>query len=204
MTSAPTTPGEATPTPIQLVLGTRSAGPAFLTATAAAQSSATTSATAQPSATKPGTAVSATAAATNTPARTATRASTSTPVPTAADTPTPAPTAAPTDTPEPTATATPSGPHASISSRDGTHASPGGTLTFTDASSPTSDVQQESWSVSSGATIVDGTNTAAIVVSFAEKGCYTVSLTVTFRNHPGTISASQVVTTGEGLSCSGG
>ena len=206
-TSGAATSAEATPTPVQLVLGTRSAGPALLTATAAAQPAATNSPSVQPPATKTSTTAAATAQATSTPARTATRAATSTPAPTAVDTPTPAPTAvAPTDTPapEPTATASPSGPRASISSRDGTHASPGGTLTFTDASSPTNDVQQESWSVSSGATIVDGTNTAAIVVSFPEKGCYTVSLTVTFRNHPGTMTASQVVTTGEGLSCSGG
>ncbi|MGH2633770.1 MAG: hypothetical protein ACRDG3_10210, partial [Tepidiformaceae bacterium] len=125
---------------------------------------------------------------------------------TTANTPTSAPTAVATNTPPPapSATATPSGPRALVSSRDGTHTSPGGTLTFTDASSPVDDVQQESWSLSPGATMVDGTNTAAVVVNFPTAGCYTVSLTVTFRSRPGTMSSSQVVTVGDGLACSGG
>ena len=200
--SAASSDGFATPTPFQLVAGTRSAGPGLLTATAlAVAAQAAASASPQPSAINVGT---------STPAVTATQTPTpSTPTRTATATPTTSPPAAPTAataTPSsaPAATATPSGPRAVVSSRDGNKASPGGTLTFTDASSPAGGVLQESWTVSAGASVVDGTNTAAIVVRFPNAGCYTVSLTVTFRNHPGTMSSSQVVTVGDGLSCSGG
>lgn len=188
----------ATPTPFELVAGTRSAGPGLLTATAAAQAGAaspTSPATPSP---VPATSSATAPRPTSTPTHTATPAST--PTPTAPSTSTSTSTPVPT----PPSTATPSGPRALVSSRDGTHTTPGGTLTFTDASSPVSDVLQESWGLSPGAVMVDGTNTAAIVVRFPTAGCYTVSLTVGFRGVPGTMTSSQVVTVGDGLACSGG
>ena len=122
-------------------------------------------------------------------------APTASPTATAANTPPPTPTPLP-----PTATATaaaptPSGPAAAIS---GASSAPvvGATLTFIDTSRPAGDVQDRVWRVSAPGVIVDQSNPAAISARFPTAGCYTVSLTVSFKAQPKIFSASVPVAVG--------
>jgi len=169
------------PTPIELVAGTRSAGPG---------AGATAIPTVQPT---PAAAPTLRPAATSTPVR----AAATRPPATSTPTPTATPTSAP--TPLPTATVTPAGPFARIAG-GATRTSAGSTLTFADGSQPASELQREVWSVGAGAEIVDRSNPAAIRVSFPSAGCYSVSLTVTFQGRPQPYAASMVVAVGS-VSC---
>jgi pimeloyl-ACP methyl ester carboxylesterase len=185
----------ASPTPatvVQQVLGTRSAGPGIATQPLAASASATIS----PTATRPP------STATLSVTSTATAAATATPT-RAAPTSTPPATPTPTQTPEPTATSTPTavptppGPAAAISGASSVAS--GGTATFIDASRPPVDVQKRVWTVSGGAITVPQQNPAAFIVQFPGVGCYTVSLTVSFRGQASTYSTAHAVAVGNAV-----
>lgn len=170
----------ATPTPEEQTAGTRAAGPLN------AGGATATAALATPPAASP------TAAATATPA--SPPAATPTTRPAAPQpTNTPAPAATPTESPTPAPTATPSGPYAAISGP--ATAEVGATAVFYDASAPHSEVLKRTWTTPSGTV----PHEAGVPVTFPSPGCYTVSLTVLFKD--GTSRAAvQAVSVG-GVPC---
>ncbi len=182
----------ATPTSdiVTAVAGTRIAGPGnagVASQTSAASLNATGVAT-PPSLARSATASPATPTATSMPTGTPTRE------------PAPSATPAPTSTSIPAPTTVPptvSGPAAGISGP--ASAAPGDAVTFVDTSRPGADTQNRAWSASGGAQIVATSNAAAVQVQFPGAGCYTVSLSVSFRGQPSTYSASLPVAVGGAL-----
>lgn len=174
------TPVAATPTPEEATAGTRTAGPLN-----AGGASASPTAAASPAASPTATATTPPATATPT-TRPATQAA-------PANTPTPAPTATPTEEPTPEPTATPTGPYAAISGP--ATAEVGETAVFYDASAPVGDVLKQTWTTPSRTE----SWVAGVSVSFPSPGCYTVSLTVLFKDETSQ-TASHAVSVG-GVPC---
>jgi pimeloyl-ACP methyl ester carboxylesterase len=178
----------STATPTHTATATRTA--------TAVTPTASTSPTATPSASVTGTA---TVTPTHTPTRTTTPTPTRTPTEAPTSTPTSQPpTLTPTATatpapPTPTPTATPPGPHVSIS---GAGSAPvGGLVSLLAVASPEPVTVQ--W-YPNGGTIVNGSNQAAVTMSFPSAGCYTVQAVAVYAG--GNQTASHTVAVG-GASC---
>lgn len=116
---------------------------------------------------------------------------------TATATASPSATASPTPAPSPTPTPTPSGPYAAIAGP--VSGQPGAVLTFTDASQPAASVLARDWGYAGGDRVPgSGANPAVLQVSFADPGCYTVTLLAHFSGGTGTLAAARSVSIGGG------